>query len=105
MLEIRRQHEEVEQKTGSRALEALGERRLMKLEKPSRSMVRVVPVIGEIRKPGREFAKTGMVASLTAVTLTGFRVLRPLNPLHTVSGILFLGFTIWHMLHNEKVTR
>lgn len=103
-----------------RALEVIGERRLMKWDdgrmvarRPgSERMLEVIPspqrgvrVVETFRKPGREFAKTGMVASLTAVVLTGMRVLKPLNPLHTVAGYLFVGFSLWHMMQNEKRPR
>ncbi|MEO5333138.1 MAG: hypothetical protein H7839_14045 [Magnetococcus sp. YQC-5] len=104
-----------------RELALLGERRMAKrqpaplvaqepdgkraLQSAQQQETRLAPVTGQVRKTGRELVKTGMVASLTTVLLTGFRVLRPLNPLHTVAGVLFVGFSLWHMMQNEKRTR
>lgn len=127
MNEIKSGDEVIEQQTvvpmvrKGRELALLGERRMTKqlpaplvaqepdekraLQSAQHQEKRLAPVLGQARKTGREFAKTGMVASLTTVVLTGFRVLRPLNPLHTVAGVLFVGFSLWHMLQNEKRTR
>lgn len=58
-----------------------------------------------ILRSGREFAKTGMIASATTMVLTGFRLLKPLNPLHRVAGVAFLAFTVWHVAQNEKIVR
>ncbi|MFC1596756.1 hypothetical protein ACFL5Q_02310 [Planctomycetota bacterium] len=58
-----------------------------------------------ILRSGREVAKTGMIASTTAMLLTGFRLVKPLNPLHRFAGVAFLGFALWHVLQNEKVAR
>ena len=59
----------------------------------------------KILRSGREMAKTGMIASTTAMLLTGFRFVKPLNPLHRLAGVAFLGFALWHVLQNEKVAR
>jgi hypothetical protein len=58
-----------------------------------------------ILRSGRELAKTGMIASTTAMLLTGFRFLKPLNPLHRLAGVAFLGFALWHVVQNEKIVR
>ncbi len=58
-----------------------------------------------IARSGKELAKTGMIASATAMVLTGFRFIRPLNPLHRLAGVAFLGFSLWHVVQNEKVVR
>ena len=56
-------------------------------------------------RSGKELAKTGMIASTTTMALTGLRILKPLNPLHRFAGIAFLGFTLWHVVQNERVVR
>ena len=56
-------------------------------------------------RSGRELAKTGMIVSTTTMLLTGFRFLKPLNPLHRLAGVAFLGFALWHVVQNEKIVR
>lgn len=56
-------------------------------------------------RSGRELAKTGMIASTTTMLLTGFRLVKPLNPLHPLAGVAFLGFALWHVVQNEKIVR
>lgn len=58
-----------------------------------------------LKRSKKELAKTGMIASMTTVTLTGFRVIKPLAPLHPIAGVLFLGFTLWHIWENEKIVK
>jgi len=58
-----------------------------------------------IVRSGKELVKTGMIASATAMVLTGFRLVKPLNPLHRFAGIAFLGFSLWHVVQNEKIAK
>lgn len=58
-----------------------------------------------ILRNGRELAKTGMIAATTTMLLTGFRFVKPLNPLHRFAGVAFLGFALWHVVQNEKVVK
>ena len=54
------------------------------------------------RRRNGELLKMGLVASLTAVTLTGFRIVKPMNPVHTVSAVALLALTALHILHFHK---
>lgn len=54
------------------------------------------------RHVGHEISKTGMVASLTVIALTGFRVLKPMMPLHPLAGMAFIGFALWHLYQKDQ---
>ena len=51
---------------------------------------------------GHELSKAGMIVSLTTVVLTGLRVLRPMMPLHPISGMALIGFAIWHIYQKDQ---
>lgn len=57
------------------------------------------------RRRNREFVKTGMAVSMTALALTGFKIVKPMNPLHKWSAIALLAFTGWHVYQNERSGR
>lgn len=60
------------------------------------------PKLNKFRK-GRELSKFGMASSLTALVLTGFRIVRPMTPLHhPIASVAFLIFAAWHLYENEK---
>ncbi|MBF0583940.1 MAG: hypothetical protein HQL80_06860 [Magnetococcales bacterium] len=54
------------------------------------------------RRVGHELSKTGMIASLTVIALTGFRVLKPMMPLHPMAGLAFIGFALWHVYQKDQ---
>jgi len=54
------------------------------------------------RRRYREMVKVGMISSVTVCVLTGFRIVRPFNPLHTVSGVTFLALALLHTLQNDR---
>lgn len=49
-------------------------------------------------------AKSGMMITLVATSLTGFRLLRPMK-FHPVAGTAFLAFTLAHLLMNRGRSR
>lgn len=51
---------------------------------------------------GHELSKTGMIASLTVIALTGFRILKPMLPVHPIAGIAFIGFALWHVYQKDQ---
>ncbi|MEO5331088.1 MAG: hypothetical protein H7839_03630 [Magnetococcus sp. YQC-5] len=53
------------------------------------------------RRVGHELSKTGMIASLTVIALTGFRILKPMLPLHPLAGMAFIGFALWHVYQKD----
>lgn len=55
-----------------------------------------------IRRAGHEISKVGMIASLTIIALTGFRVLKPMLPLHPLAGMAFIGFALWHVYQKDQ---
>ena len=57
---------------------------------------------GKTRRRTGELLKMGLVASLTTVALTGFRVVKPMNPAHTIAAAAFLALTALHTLHYHK---
>ena len=46
-------------------------------------------------------SKTGMIASLTVIALTGSRILKPMLPLHPIAGMAFIGFALWYVYQKD----
>ncbi len=58
---------------------------------------------GEIsRKTMGKFIKAGMAVSLTSLVLSGFKVVRPIVPLHPLLGVALVVFTVLHLIHYKK---
>ncbi len=66
------------------------------------SVPRTVEQRRKRRRVGHELSKTGMIASLTVIALTGFRILKPMLPLHPIAGMAFIGFALWHVYQKDQ---
>ncbi|MEO5364184.1 MAG: hypothetical protein H7838_11265 [Magnetococcus sp. DMHC-8] len=69
-----------------------------------RSTGRTIPKRRRERRIGHELSKTGMIASLTVIALTGFRILKPMLPVHPIAGLAFIGFALWHVYQKDQRT-